>query len=475
MTPAERVEIALRGGHADKVPFTIYECMIPQCTVERNLRNRGLCILQRKPVFRTYQPNVKITQQTYWENGRQFIRTIHETPVGSVSTLVEPAGFTSWRHERMFKQPEDYKAILFLLQDERYEPAYEFFADAQQAAGPDAYFRAGIGLEPLQTLISGEIMGMEDFCIEWMDRRDEVLRLYEAIVENRRRIYPIVAASPASHANYGGNVVPEVIGLDTFRKYYVPHYNEAAEILHKHGKLTGCHYDANCKLLAEAINGTALDYIEAFTPAPDTDMTLREARAAWPDKVLWLNFPSSVHLRSDAEVERVTVDLLEQAGRPDGLINGHYRGHAAAALAGQLHSHHGRTGTACEGTREPLPLKRRVNRDGQDRQDGKEVAPGVVLYILWGAASSAAGAESRTAGRSIGGRPTCRHLFAFQGGMACNNATMAGHPRRGHRILLASTPANTAGVAPGVEILNSQSAWNCPSSLALTLRALHLV
>ena len=127
---------------------------------------------------------------------------------------------------------------------------------------------------------------------------------------------------PASHANYGGNVVPEVIGLDTFRKYYVPHYNEAAEILHKNGKLIGCHYDANCRLLAEAINGTALDYIEAFTPAPDTDMTLREARAAWPKKVLWLNFPSSVHLRSDAEVERVTIDLLEQAGTPDGLIMG---------------------------------------------------------------------------------------------------------------------------------------------------------
>jgi len=75
-------------------------------------------------------------------------------------------------------------------------------------------------------------------------------------------------------------------------------------------------------LLAEAIGGTDLDYIEAFTPAPDTDMSVREAREAWPDKVLWLNFPSSVHLRSDAEVERVTVDLLEQAGTPDGLIMG---------------------------------------------------------------------------------------------------------------------------------------------------------
>ncbi len=322
MTPAERVERALRGGHADKVPFTIYESKIPQCAAERHLRNRGLCILNRKSVFRTRRPNVKVTQHTYWESGKQLVRTVYETPVGSVSTLVEPAGFTTWRHERMFKRPEDYKVILFLLKDERDEPCYEAFIQAQREFGPDACFRAALGLEPLQALISGEFLGMEDFCIEWMDRRDEVLRLYDQLVENRRRIYPIVAASPAGHANYGGNVVPEVIGLENFRKYYVPHYNEAAEVLHRHGKLIGCHYDANCGLLAGAIGATDLDYIEAFTPAPDTDMTLQQARQAWPGKVLWLNFPSSVHLRSDEEVERVTVDLLEQAGTPDGLIMG---------------------------------------------------------------------------------------------------------------------------------------------------------
>ena len=42
--------------------------------------------------------------------------------------------------------------------------------------------------------------------------------------------------------------------------------------------------------LPAAIAGTSLDYIEAFTPAPDTDMTLGAAREAWPGKVLWLNF-----------------------------------------------------------------------------------------------------------------------------------------------------------------------------------------
>lgn len=322
MTPRQLVEKALRGGHADRVPFTVYECMIPQCSAEREMRNRGLCIVQRRSVFTTHRPNVKVSQSVYWENDKRFTRTVYETPVGSVSTLGEHADFTVWWHEKMFKTPDDYKALLFLIRDERYEPNYDEFARAEREFGEDGIFRAGIGLEPLQSLISGTMMGMQEFCIQWMDNRDEILKLYEAIVENRRKVYPVVAQSPALHANYGGNVVPEIIGLETFEIYYVPHYNEAAEVMHRAGKLIGTHLDANNRLIAEAVARTDLDYIEAFTPAPDTDMTLGEARRAWPGKSIWINFPSSVHVKPDEEVEAATVDLLDQLDTIDGLLVG---------------------------------------------------------------------------------------------------------------------------------------------------------
>lgn len=323
MTPRDRVEKALRGGHADKVPFTAYECLISTCTSEREMRNRGLCIVNRRaPVLTTHRPNVKTTQRVYSQGGRKLVRTLHETPVGAVWTIVEPAGFTSWQHEKMFKGPEDYKTILFLIQDEQYEPCYGDFVEAEAAFGPDAIFRVGIGYEPLQALISGEIMDMEDFCTEWMDRRDEVLKLYRAIVENRRKVYPLIADSPAGHANYGGNVVSEVIGPEVFAEYYVPHYDEAAEALHARGKLIGCHFDGNCRILAEAIAQTDLDYVEAFTPSPDSDMTLGQARAAWPNKTMWINFPSSLHLQKDAQVLQAALDLIDQAGSPDGLLLG---------------------------------------------------------------------------------------------------------------------------------------------------------
>jgi len=322
LTPRQRVELALHRKRPDRVPFTVYECMIPQCFAERTMRNRGLCIVKRMGVFSAHHPNVNIHKEVFWKSGRQMTRTHYETPVGALDTLTEAAGFTTWQHEYMFKSPDDYKALLFLIRDEGYTTDYASFAQAEKDFGEDAVFRAGFGLEPLQALISGGYLDTATFCMEWMDRRDEILILYHALVEKRRQIYSLVAHSPASHANYGGNVVPEIIGLKNFKEYYLPHYNEAAEIMHRHGKLIGCHFDANCKTLAKAIAGTNLDYIEAFTPAPDTDMTLAEARAAWPDKVLWLNFPSSVHLRENAEIKQVTIDLLNQTGKIEGLIMG---------------------------------------------------------------------------------------------------------------------------------------------------------
>ena len=321
--PKDRVLTALRGGCSDKVPFTIYESKIPQSEVEREMRNNGLCIINRQvPVFRTLTPNVKTKKETYFENGKTLTKTWYETPVGTVSRLEEAAGFTSWQHEKLFKSVDDYKTILFMIEDERYVPTYEQFVDAEKRGGGDFVFRAGFGLEPMQSLISGVIMDMQTWCIEWMDNRDEVEKLYQAQVEKRRERYPIVADSPALHANYGGNVTPEIIGLETFNEYYIQHYNEACEVMHKKGKLVGCHFDGNCMLLSESIAKTDLDYIEAFTPAPDTDMTLRDAREAWPNKALWLNFPSSVHLKPDKEVADTTVSLLNELNSMDGIIMG---------------------------------------------------------------------------------------------------------------------------------------------------------
>jgi hypothetical protein len=182
------------------------------------------------------------------------------------------------------------------------------------------FLRGGLGYSPLQAIIYN-IVGVETFCFEWAERRAEVLQLYEALWEKDRRCYEVAAASPHSVVQYCGNVSPEIVGRERFAEYILPCYEEFAEVLHRHNKQLLVHLDANCRLLGDLIAGSGIDIVEAYTPAPDTDLTLAEARALWPDKVLWINFPSSVHLSSDEVVYETTRQLIaENGGDPKFLI-----------------------------------------------------------------------------------------------------------------------------------------------------------
>ena len=312
---------ALRGGHPDITPFTVYDEKISSCDLRTDLVDRGMAIVKRVTSYTIHRPNVWVQSVPCTDDrGRQMLRRIYSTPYGELSTLEEPAGFTTWRHEHLFKTPEDFRALLFIIEDAVVEPNYDCTAKLTVELGEDYVVRDNLPLEPMQSLISSSLMSMEDYCIQWMDNRDEVLKLYEAQVEVNRSVYPIVAAGPQEFANYGGNVTPQVIGVSTFRDYYIPHYNEAAEIFHKAGKLLGCHFDADNTPIMSAIAETDLDYIEAYDPG--ISPSVRVAREAWPDKVLWINWPSAWHLHPAASIKSETLQLVEEAAPGNGFIIG---------------------------------------------------------------------------------------------------------------------------------------------------------
>jgi hypothetical protein len=134
--------------------------------------------------------------------------------------------------------------------------------------------------------------------------------------------YPTVARSPALHANYGGNKVPETMGREQFERYVVPLYEEAGAKLHARSKPLGMHLDGNNRAWADLVRDSALDYVEAFTPAPNSDMSLADALAALPGKVLWANFPSSLHLADDAAIAAAARSPVREASPGNRFILG---------------------------------------------------------------------------------------------------------------------------------------------------------
>ena len=315
MTPRQRIRAALHGEEADRVPFTVYWLMLPRGDVERRLRNEGVGILERVPLYTAELPNCQIITREYFEDGVRTQRETVQTPVGEVyATRKLEGGYGNswWDMDFYVKRPEDYRVLEFMVRDTVYRPNYDAFLLAEERLGEDGFVLGNTDYSPMNKLIY-HYMGIERFSLDLRQRPDAVLSLYETLRARHRDMYRVCAASPAELMNYCGNIHEDVVGLKRFQQYYAPCLNEFADILHEEGKLLSCHLDADMHTLVEAVAGLKNDVVEAFTPVPTCDVTVAEARRAWPDKVLWMNFPSSEHLESPARIHDQTVKILQEA------------------------------------------------------------------------------------------------------------------------------------------------------------------
>ncbi len=302
------------GQPIDRIPFTAYENKLPWGRVERELRQDGLCIVYRRTSFYTRATLncVRTTRETK-RDGRTEVHTQIETPAGILTSVhVDRGDNLPWRLKYLFTSPDDYTPLKAYFQDMQFTPDYDAVRQKEQEGGGDFFVRGALGYSPLHDLML-IYMGLERFSYEWADHRSKVLELYEVLWENRRKLYPLASASPMLAFNICGNVTASVVSPGMFREYYLPCYGEAAEALHRTGKLVGVHMDGLTKPYAQDLRESSLDYIEALTPPPDCDVSVTEAHQFWPDKILWVNFPSSVHLESLDRIRQVTRQLLVEA------------------------------------------------------------------------------------------------------------------------------------------------------------------
>ena len=80
--------------------------------------------------------------------------------------------------------------------------------------------------------------------------------------------------------------------------------------------------DGNIASLAQDVARSDFDIMEALTPPPMGDFSIKKAREMWNDKALWINFTSSMHIESDKNIRAHTRDLLDQAGTSKGFAVG---------------------------------------------------------------------------------------------------------------------------------------------------------
>ncbi len=323
MTTKERIYTALMGQMPDRVPLTTYAGVVTAEDGFDDLIARGLGFLSSCHVLRLGHPNVEISQDDAVVDGVLTRMVRYRTPVGEIwqRSQQEPGYGSFWSVDHFIKDVEDYKVLEFIIRDTKFSPSYDAYRKAEESMGDSGIVMAWTERIPIQRLWI-QYTGIERLSIDLNENLSVVERVMDAMMDKDREAWNLVADSPAQFVWCPDNITGAMTGPPLFDKYCIPYYNEIADVMHSKGKRVLCHMDGMMRWLVDSVRETDLDVIEAFTPPPDGNLPLAEAREAWQGKAISINFPSSVHISEPEEIKDMALQLLREAAPGNGFIVG---------------------------------------------------------------------------------------------------------------------------------------------------------
>lgn len=317
MTMRERLLAILHGRELDRVPMIMYDDLYPPKVRDEVLACFGdrIGMLRWSAVHRVETPHCHTETQEYYVEGMRWERTTLHTPAGSLSQerIFEPVYNSGSYRKHYVQKPGDYDILWSYLEDgivlEDYDRYYRDAAVLGEAGLP----LAAVERSPYQQLWV-EWVGLDNLSFHFSDYPDRVQKTIDLLNVRARKIFEIAYRSPAPMIDFPDNITAPAIGLKRFLQYNVPLYNELADMLAEREALAFVHMDGNLKPLWQAIAGSKVRGLDSFTPTPDNDTTVADAVRLWPEMRLFVNFPSSVHLRSYEEVRAEAERILDAGG-----------------------------------------------------------------------------------------------------------------------------------------------------------------
>ncbi|MBN1565215.1 MAG: hypothetical protein JXA10_15325 [Anaerolineae bacterium] len=316
MTPIrERLAAFWAGERPAAIPYTTYANKIPSDwsdPVIQQMFADGLGVLRFIPTWTTTYRDIDVIDETITTNDTPQTRQIWRTPVGEISATWTQ----NWHQKYFLETPDDYRVMTYIVEHTDYAPAYESFTAQADALPPYMITVPRMGRTPLQTMLV-DYAGLGNFALHLYEYEDEVRRLYDALLVKFRQLAAIVAAGPGRYINIVENFTAETLGPRRYAEFLLPVYEETMELFHDAGKVVGVHYDGKLASVKDLVARAPFDMIESLTPPPEGDMSLAEARAAWPDKLFWAHINLSCYELPPEQLKEEIWRRIE-AGAPDG-------------------------------------------------------------------------------------------------------------------------------------------------------------
>jgi hypothetical protein len=311
----ERLEVFWAGERPDVIPYTIYQNEWRHTADDpawQAMFEDGLGVTWHCPTVRSHADNVEHTVERYKEDGLPAERRSIRTPVGTVhETYID-----GWRQKFFLETAEDYAVMTYVARQTTIESAYDIFHALDASIAPHGIPLIAAGRTPLQTILV-DYAGLEQFAYHLFDMQAEVMELYEALLANFQRTIEIVAAGPGRFVSVLENFTAETLGPKRYSQLLLPVYEDLFPQLQNAGKVVGTHYDGKLASCKEVVGTAPIDLIESFTPPPEGDMSLAEARATWPEKLLWSNINVACYELPPPVLKELVLERVVEAA-PDG-------------------------------------------------------------------------------------------------------------------------------------------------------------
>jgi hypothetical protein len=334
MTRRERILAASQRKRADKLPFLHWWRHMQQGWAERECRNRGMGISWARPSHATRLNNVVVTEERNPALGSGVVRITYSTPRGSVYVEEKRApgtgewqanrswkDVTPWAMKRPIREPQDYEAVQYIVENTEYLPDYFPLEQARDWLGSEGVAFAALLKTPMARLMIEWIGSEEGRCyIHLKKYPDRLEALAAAMSRSMEPLYEIAAQSPADFVWVGENLEGLLVSPPLFEKYFMPEYERCGRIFHRHGKMWAVHMDGRVNVLKNLIAQTSIDIVEALHPPPMGDLPIGEALAVWKDKAIWMGYPGAVYELGPEAVKKHTLELLRGVGPGERLV-----------------------------------------------------------------------------------------------------------------------------------------------------------
>lgn len=324
-----RINAVLHQQEPDQVPFAPYDNLVPRGDFEREIRNKGMGLCLRRSTVWAEIRDVSVETR----NEGDTTLTIYHTPEGEVVSrtrahLSRISDTSTVEIEGMIKNAKDYDPVIFMLENTAFHADNSVYFNTVRDIGKDGIFRdTALDHEASPYAATRRYFGYEYGLENWIyaqkNHPNHFAELVNAQQRRDERRLQMVGDSPAEFIGFGW--LEGLWSPRQFREYELPFYQKWVSYLQSKGKICAVHCDATKNLgnYKNVVAEIGAAVIEAFTPPPVGEISLREAREAWgQDTIIWINFPETIFWAGEEATRQYTKDLLHSDPPGNALVIG---------------------------------------------------------------------------------------------------------------------------------------------------------